>query len=303
MRQIKEFGDPLLVFTGGDPLKRPDLYDLLRESVALGLRTTVTPSATPLLTEEAVSRIQDCGVSRMAVSLDGADAAAHDRFRQVAGSFDRTMAALRHAARIGLETQINTTVTRHNVATLDRLARVVGEEKARLWSVFFLVVTGRASLADDLSAEEYEEVFDFLYKTSLTAPYDIKTTEAQHYRRFVAQKRKAGGAAAGPAAGMIQRQAGINDGKGFLFLSHTGEIFPSGFLEVSAGNVRQTELRQAYCDSGLFRVLRDSSSLNGKCGGCEYRNLCGGSRSRAYALTGDYLASDPRCSYVPASAA
>ncbi|WP_321476641.1 TIGR04053 family radical SAM/SPASM domain-containing protein [uncultured Paludibaculum sp.] len=305
LRQIKDFGDPLLVFTGGDPLKRPDLFELLRESVALGLRTTVTPSATPLLTDDAVSRIKDCGVSRMAVSLDGADAAAHDSFRQVSGSYDRTMAALRHAARIGLETQINTTVTRHNVESLDRIARVVGAEKARLWSVFFLVVTGRASLADDLTAEEYEQVFEFLYQTSLDVPFDIKTTEAQHYRRYVAQRRKAQGGvrSASAPAGIIQRQAGINDGKGFLFISHTGEIFPSGFLEVSAGNVRRTPLQQAYCDSGLFRVLRDSDSLTGKCGGCEYRNLCGGSRSRAFALTGDYLASDPRCSYMPVGAA
>lgn len=304
LRQVKDFGDPLLVFTGGDPLKRPDLFELLRESVSLGLRTTVTPSATPLLTAEAVTRIRDCGVSRMAVSLDGADAAAHDNFRQVQGSFHRTLAALRQAARIGLETQINTTVTRHNVGTLRRIAELVGAEKARLWSVFFLVVTGRASLEDDLTAEEYEQVFELLYETSLAAPFDIKTTEAQHYRRYVAQRKKAGGAAAaGPAAGVIQRQAGINDGKGFLFISHTGEIFPSGFLEVSAGNVRRTPLRDAYCDSGLFRILRDSSALEGKCGGCEYRNLCGGSRSRAYALTGDYLQSDPRCSYIPANAA
>ncbi len=301
IRQIKDFGDPLLVFTGGDPLKRPDLFDLITESVNAGLRTTVTPSATPLLTKDAISRFQQCGVSRMAVSLDGADARAHDAFRQVAGSYQRTIDALRHAAKIGLETQINTTVTRHNVDALDRIARVVGEEHARLWSVFFLVVTGRALAEDDLTAPEYEQVFDFLYRTSLTAPFDIKTTEAQHYRRYVAQQRKKTGAASTAAPGVIQRQAGINDGKGFLFISHTGEIFPSGFLEVSAGNVRRTTLQQAYRHSSLFRVLRQSDALEGKCGACEYRNLCGGSRSRAYALTGDFLASDPRCEYVPSN--
>jgi radical SAM protein len=301
IRQIKDFGDPLLVFTGGDPLKRPDLFELIGESVSAGLRTTVTPSATPLLTREAVSRFKECGVSRMAVSLDGADAQSHDEFRQVAGSYQRTMDALRHAAKIALETQVNTTVTRHNMASLDRIARVVGEEQARLWSVFFLVVTGRALAEDDLTAEEYEQVFEFLYRTSLTASFDIKTTEAQHYRRYVAQRRKKSGAASTAAQGVIQRQAGINDGKGFLFISHTGEIFPSGFLEVSAGNVRQTTLQQAYRNSPLFRVLRESDALEGKCGACEYRNLCGGSRSRAYALTGDFLASDPRCEYVPPS--
>ena len=292
LRQIRDFGDPLMVFTGGDPLKRPDLFALLEESVKLGLRTTVTPSATPLLTDDAVTRIRNCGVSRMAVSLDGADAETHDSFRQVAGSFERTMSALRQAARVGLETQINTTVTRYNRDSLGRIAKLVGEEGARLWSVFFLVVTGRAALADDLSAEEYERVFEFLYQTSITAPYMIKTTEAQHYRRYVAQQRRS-------ARGL----SNVNDGRGFLFVSHTGEIFPSGFLEVSAGNVKRTTVQEAYRNSGVFRVLRDSDALGGKCGLCDYRNLCGGSRSRAFALTGDYLASDPRCSYQPAPTA
>ncbi len=299
IQQVRGFGDPLLVFTGGDPLKRADLFDLIGESVSAGLRTTVTPSATPLLTPEAVRRFKSCGVSRMAVSLDGADEAMHDDFRQVAGSFRQTMLALRAAAEAGLETQINTTVTRRNLHALHRIAGLVAQERARLWSVFFLVVTGRAQLDDDLTAEQYEQVFDFLYRTSLTAPFDIKTTEAQHYRRYAAQQRKKNGAGASAPQGIIQRQAGINDGKGFLFISHTGEIFPSGFLEVSAGNVRGTTLQDAYRNSSLFQVLRDSDALQGKCGACEYRNLCGGSRSRAYALTGDFLQSDPRCQYVP----
>ncbi|MEN6603330.1 MAG: TIGR04053 family radical SAM/SPASM domain-containing protein [Bryobacteraceae bacterium] len=299
----KDFGDPLMVFTGGDPLKRPDVFELLKHSVDAGLRTTITPSATPLLDDEAVERIQACGVSRMAVSLDGPDEASHDDFRQVAGSFARTIGALRHSARIGLETQINTTVTRYNRHRLEEIAALVEREKARLWSVFFLIVTGRAQAQYDLTAEEYEEVFDFLYRTSLRAPFDIKTTEAQHYRRYVAQMRKAMpiGRSAAPQGG-IARQAGINDGKGFVFISHTGEIFPSGFLEISAGNVRSVSLAATYRDSSLFRTLRDSGQLEGKCGACEYRNLCGGSRSRAYALTGSFLASDPRCVYQPTSA-
>jgi AdoMet-dependent heme synthase len=304
--RIKTFGDPLMVFTGGDPLKRPDIFKLLRHSVSIGLRTTITPSATPLLSEDAVERIHACGVSRMAVSVDGPDEASHDDFRQVPGSFARTLNALRHASRIGLETQINTTVTRYNRHRLDEIAALVGREKARLWSVFFLIVTGRAEAQDDLSAGEYEEVFDFLYRTSLHAPFDIKTTEAQHYRRYVARQAKSLPAPRGPrpASPMnsIARQAGINDGKGFMFVSHTGEIFPSGFLEISAGNVRHTSLAEVYRDSGLFRTLRDSDRLEGKCGACEFRNLCGGSRSRAYALTGNFLASDPRCVYEPAGA-
>lgn len=302
LNEIRLFGDPLMVFTGGDPLKRDDIFTLARQSVQLGLRTTITPSATPLLTPEAIDRIKYCGVSRMAVSLDGPDASNHDSFRRVAGSFQRTLDALAHARQIGLQTQINTTVTRHNVGRLNEIAALVGELGARLWSVFFLVATGRASASQDLSAEEYEDVFGFLYGLSKEAAFDIKTTEAQHYRRYVAQRRKAEGSTASPTPvppEIIQRQAGINDGKGFVFISHTGEIYPSGFLPVSAGNVRRDSLIDVYRNSPLFRTLRDSDGLHGKCGECEYRNLCGGSRSRSFALTGDFLAEDPRCVYQP----
>jgi radical SAM protein len=303
LREIRSFGDPLMVFTGGDPLKRPDLFELLSYSVELGLRTTVTPSATPLLTAQSIDRFRQCGVARMALSLDGPDAQTHDAFRRVAGSFDRTVAGLEHARRAGLETQINTTVTRRIAGQLPRIAEIVAARGARLWSVFFLVLTGRALSEDDLTAEEYEEVFGLLYELSKTAPFEIKTTEAQHYRRYVAQRRKrepdAGPVRAMPTA--IQRQAGINDGKGLVFISHTGEIYPSGFLPVSAGNVRRESLAEVYRQSPLFLALRDADRLGGKCGDCEYRRLCGGSRSRAYALEGDWLGADPRCVHQPAN--
>jgi radical SAM protein len=299
----KSFGDPLMVFTGGDPLKRPDLFPLLERSVELGLRTTVTPSATPLLTENAIERFQDCGVARMAISLDGPDAESHDGFRRVSGSFERTIGALQHAQKIGLQTQVNTTVTRHNVGRLGEIAKLVERAGAKLWSVFFLVATGRASTSQDLTAEEYEEVFAFLYDLSKVAAFDIKTTEAQHYRRYVAQQRKAEVAGKNEtrqvSPEIIQRQAGINDGKGFVFVSHTGEIFPSGFLPLSAGNVRRDSLAAIYRASPLFRTLHNADNLGGKCGDCEYRNLCGGSRSRSYALTRDFLAAEPRCTYMP----
>jgi radical SAM protein len=303
LRQVKRLGDPLLVFTGGDPLKREDLFELLEYSVSIGLRTTVTPSATPLLTADAVRRFKECGVARMAISIDGPDAWTHDEFRQVAGSFQTSIDALNAARACGLETQVNTTVTRGNMHRLAEIAALVAASGAKLWSVFFLIVTGRAQLDDDLTAEEYEQVFEFLYETSLTAPFDIKTTEAQHYRRYVAQRRKTDGVAGvakrGEVPPAIARQAGINDGKGFVFVSHRGEIYPSGFLSISAGNMRDVELGEAYRTAPMFLSLRDSSRLEGKCGDCEYRNLCGGSRSRAYALTGDYLESDPRCVYIP----
>ena len=302
--EIRSFGDPLMVFTGGDPLKRPDLYDLIRHSVKIGLRTNVTPSATPLLTPAAIDGFKAAGVTRMAISVDGHDAASHDDFRGIPGTFDRAMLALRHARDIGLDTQFQTTVTKRNMAHLPEIAEIVKEVRSKMWSLFFLIVTGRAAERDDLTAPEYEQVFDFMYELSKTAEFGIKTTEAMHYRRYVAQRIRAeGGATHNEAAkGVAWRTAGVSDGKGFVFVSHTGEIFPSGFLPLSAGNVLHDPLTGVYRNSELFQSLRDTERREGKCGVCEYVKVCGGSRSRAYAFTGNYLAEDPRCVYQPHAA-
>jgi radical SAM protein len=303
LEEIRSFGEPLMVFTGGDPLKRPDLYDLVRHSVKSGLRTNVTPSATPLLTGDAIERFKEAGVSRMAISLDGPEAATHDDFRGIPGTFERAMFALRHAQKIGLDTQLQTTVTRRNMARLPEIAQLAAEVETRMWSLFFLIVTGRAAMGDDLVAEEYEQVFEFMYNLSKTARFRIKTTEAMHYRRYIAQRMKAeGGERAAQSENARQvafRTAGVSDGKGFVFVSHTGEIFPSGFLPITAGNVVRDSLTDVYRNSDLFRRLRDTTQREGKCGICEYQKVCGGSRSRAYALTGDFLAEDPRCVYQP----
>jgi radical SAM protein len=303
--EIRRFGEPLMVFTGGDPLKRPDLFDLVRHSVRIGLRTNVTPSATPLLTAEAIEAFKAAGVTRMALSLDGPDAASHDDFRGVPGTFERAMSALCHARDIGLDTQLQTTVTHRNMARLPEMAEIARQVRTKMWSLFFLIVTGRAAEEDDLRAAEYESVFEFLYELSRTAPFGVKTTEAMHYRRYVAQRIKAdpkghpGAIENESAKGVAWRTAGVSDGKGFAFVSHTGEIFPSGFLPVSGGNVLQDSLNSVYRDSPLFRTLRDTTQREGKCGICEYQKICGGSRARAYALTGDFLAADPRCVYQP----
>jgi len=299
--EIRSFGEPLMVFTGGDPLKRPDLYELVRYAVKIGLRTNVTPSATPLLTAEAIERFQAAGVSRMAISLDGPDAPTHDDFRGIPGTFDRAMFALRHARDIGLDTQLQTTITRRNMARLPEMAEIAKEVRTKMWSLFFLIVTGRAAEGDDLLAPEYEQVFEFMYELSKTAPFGVKTTEAMHYRRYVAQRVKAehGVTENENARGVAWRTAGVSDGKGFVFVSHTGEIFPSGFLPLTGGNVLQDSLTDVYRNSELFRTLRDIDQREGKCGICEYKKVCGGSRSRAYAFTGDYLAEDPRCIYQP----
>jgi AdoMet-dependent heme synthase len=299
--EIGEFGTPLMVFTGGDPLKRPDLSLLLRRSVALGLRTNVSPSATPLLTRQAIQEFKDCGITRMAISLDGPNALSHDEFRGVAGTYDRAVEALEHARLIGLETQLQTTVTRRNMHSLDQIAQLAALVEVRMWSVFFLVVTGRALAGDDLTAEEYEQVFEKLYEISQWAPFDVKTTEAMHYRRYLAQRNKEKAVPAGQAQRTVWRTAGVSDGRGFIFISHTGEIYPSGFLPLSAGNVRRDSLVDVYRNSSLFRILRDPAGRHGKCGNCEYCKICGGSRARAYAATGDYLAQDPRCIYQPSA--
>lgn len=305
--QIASMKVPVFVLTGGDPIKRPDLFQLIEHAHQAGVRVSLTPSATPLLTAESINRLKQAGLARLAVSMDGASAATHDTFRGMAGSFLRTLDAIRWANETGLPVQINTTFSRRNLAEMDAIVALMEGLPITLWSVFFLVPTGRGKLNDLLNADEFEQVFAKLYNLSRTARFDIKTTEAQHYRRFVLQhqvgERKAG--VITPAKPERTTDAigrapkGLNDGKGFLFISHTGEVFPSGFLPLSAGNIRRQPLASIYRESALFCNLRDTSKLEGKCGACEFKEICGGSRSRAYALTGNPHAEEPCCVYVP----
>ncbi len=305
--QISALQVPVFVLTGGDPIKRPDLFELISHARNVGVRVSLTPSATPLLTRDIIFRLKETGLARLAVSMDGSIAETHDAFRGMSGSFARTLDAIGWANEVGLPVQINTTFSRRNIAEIDDIVQLVERLKITLWSAFFLVPTGRGTLDDLLSGEEFEQVFEKLYQLSKTANFDLKTTEAQHYRRYVLQQRvrerKAGIAESTtqqPALDSIGRAPrGLNDGRGFVFISHTGEVFPSGFLPKSAGNIRRQTLATLYCDSRVFRNLRDTSLLEGKCGACEFKEICGGSRSRAFALTGDPLAEEPCCSYVP----
>jgi radical SAM protein len=305
--QIASLKVPVFVLTGGDPIKRPDLFELIGHARSAGVRVSLTPSATPLLTRDIVVRLKGAGLARLAVSMDGANAETHDAFRGMTGSFARTLDAIRWANEIGLPVQINTTFSRRNISEIDAIVSLMRSLKITLWSVFFLVPTGRGRLSDLLNADEFEELFAKIYSLSKTAGFDIKTTEAQHYRRFLLQQRVAE-RQAGIGAAIVQEKAadaigraprGLNDGKGFVFISHIGEVFPSGFLPLSAGSIRKKRLAEIYRDSPLFRDLRDTSKLEGKCGSCEFREICGGSRSRAYALSGNPHAEEPCCSYVP----
>jgi AdoMet-dependent heme synthase len=314
MDDVRRFGRPLFVLTGGDPLKRPDVVELVEYGTSIGLRMAMTPSGTPLMTEAVLRDLHGAGLSRLAISLDGSTKQIHDTFRGVDGSYDWTIRMLRTARDIGLTTQVNTTVSRHNLDDFDALCELMVTLGITLWSVFFLVPTGRAQPADVASADEFEHVFNRMYDLSKTAPFDIKSTAAPQYRRVILQRqvaeRRAGERGEAPSpmtAGVgfsladgVGRSKGVNDGDGFLFISHVGAICPSGFLPLAAGNVRRHDLVDVYRHSPIFTALRDREQLKGKCGVCEYRDVCGGSRARAYAVTGDMLESEPFCAHVPA---
>jgi radical SAM protein with 4Fe4S-binding SPASM domain len=299
--EIAAMKPKVFVLTGGDPLKREDTYELIAHAKEKGLEPALTPSATPLLTAAAVARMKQSGLSRMAVSLDASCATLHDNFRRVPGSFDLTLGAIRAAQREGIPVQVNTTVTRRTIGDLPAMVAVLEDLGIAMWSVFFVVPTGRAKTSDLVTADEVEKVFGFLYETSKRVPFSIRTTEAMHYRRYVMQQ---GGMQALPLGVHAGPRAprGVNEAKGFVFISHIGDVFPSGFLPLKAGNVKQQSLREIYRTSELFVALRDPNNLKGKCGRCNFRDLCGGSRARAWSMTGDVFASDPLCAYEPPAA-
>ena len=311
--QIREFGDPILIITGGDPMMRRDLFDILGYAVEKGLRTSLTPTTTRLVTREALARVKDVGVRRVAVSLDGPTAEVHDAFRGFSGSFEIARDIIKQVADVGLSLQINTTVSRYNVHLLDQMADLVERSNVVQWSLFFLVPTGRANAVDMISPEEHEQVFNWLYELGKRASFDIKSTAAPAYRRVVIQRQPVvqghsstkgsapalAGAGYRYADGLGRPSKGVNDGNGFCFISHTGDVCPSGFLPLSAGNVREQSLVDIYRNAPLFRRLRDTNELKGKCGSCDFRDVCGGSRARAYAINNDPLAEDPSCVYQP----
>jgi radical SAM protein len=296
--EARRFGEnQLVVLSGGDPLARDDTVELIEYGADRDLLMTLTPSGTASLTPDCVRAVADAGARRLALSVDGGSRAAHDEFRGEPGSFESTMQAAAAARDAGLPLQINTTVCAETVSQLPAIRDLVADLGAVLWSVFFLVPVGRGAVLDSIDPERAEDVMAWLAEVEAEEEYGIKTTEAPHYRRVALQRKHESGA--GAAADAIGRRTGITAGDGFAFVSHVGDVFPSGFLPKSAGNVRERSLVEIYRDADLFTDLRDPDALRGKCGACEYRGVCGGSRSRAYATTGDPLASDPLCAYVP----
>ena len=301
--ELAEFGSPLphLVLTGGDPLKRSDLFTLIAAARHRGFGVSVAPSATPLMSTSIVARLKAAGVDAISLSLDGSDAARHDALRRVDGCFDRTLEAARACAAVGLPFQVNTLVSEETLDDLPAIHRLVTDLRAARWSLFFLVAVGRGAVLKPITAEACERLFERLLDLSDRGPI-ITTTEAPHFRRVVLERaRRAGRGEAAVPHGHMGHGAGIRDGNGIMFISHTGEVHPSGFFPLAAGDVRTADPVALYRDSDLFRMLRRPDLLTGRCGRCEYAESCGGSRARAFAATGDPMAEDPLCLYEPAA--
>jgi radical SAM protein len=300
--RLAAFGTPPphLVLTGGDPLKRPDLFLLIEAARGAGLPVSVSPSGTPLLTAQAIRCFKAAGVEAVSLSVDGSDAARHDALRGVPGCFERTVRAAGACTAVGLPFQVNTLVSGETVEDLAGIHALVRDLGAARWSLFFLVAVGRGSVLTPISPRRCEALFEMLVGLGAEPGPAITTTEAPHFRRFVLERARTAAQGGAPLPRrLIGHAAGIRDGSGILFISHTGEVCPSGFLPLSAGNVRRDDPVALYRESGLFRALRRPDLFGGRCGRCEHRESCGGSRARAWAAAGDPLAEDPLCDYEP----
>ncbi|WP_457550201.1 TIGR04053 family radical SAM/SPASM domain-containing protein [Archaeoglobus sp.] len=315
--------NPLLIITGGDPLMRKNLFDILE--YLDGMRVAIAFSGTKLATKDKLKKMHDLGVSRIAVSIDGSNAKIHDHFRGRTGTFEMSLKILDMAREIGISTQINTTVTKHNIFDLPNIMKLCLEKGVDMWDVFFVVPTGRAKPELMPSAREFEDVMCWLYDVSRKTHLNVKSSAGCHLRRVEFTRDKGiyniphgktyhelakslenfEGCSKEIVAGAygrslaLKRILGITDGRGMLFISHVGDVYPSGFLPLKAGNVREKSLEEIYRESKIFRDLRNPENLKGKCGRCEFKYICGGSRARAYAIFGDYLMQEPKCIYVP----
>lgn len=318
IKEVREMGTPIIIFSGGDPLKRQDLPELIRYAKSLGLRTGAIPAVTPALTPDRIKNLKNFGLDQIAFSLDAARAEEHDAFRRTEGVFNRTLESVRLANEMGLAVQINSLINVHNLERMDELIHLIEGLGIVFWEVFFLVPVGRGTELPLINASKFEEAFSKIYALSKRASFIIKITEAPHYRRYYFEQEMMREGldprsvrdsdvdlpnymkrVQGPKGSIGRAPQGVNSGKGFIFISYRGEVFPSGFLPLSAGSIREASLIDIYQNAPILKKLRDSSLLKGRCGVCPYRNICGGSRSRAYAMTGDCLDEDLCCAYQP----
>ena len=302
LRQIPGFGQPMpqLILTGGDPLERPDLFLLIEEARNLGIGVSNTPAATAALTRDVLRRLSAHDVEGLGLSLDGSSAARHDSIRGVRGTFDRTMNALKWAQELGLPVQVNTLISAETADDIPAIYEVLKPFGIARWSLFFLISVGRGATLHSLSIEDSKPLMRWIYKTAQDAPFIIATTEAPSYRRFAIERmREEGMSGDDIKRSRAYRSFGIRDGHGIMFVSNTGDICPAGFLPLVAGNIRRDNIVDVYRNAELFRDLHDPNSFEGRCGICQFHAICGGSRSRAYAATGNPLGEDPFCDFSP----
>jgi len=321
IEQIAELAPESFTFSGGDPLKRADIFELVEFATRRGLRSLLAVGATRLLDREAIARLGDTGLARLAIALDGPTPEAHDGIRGIKGAYQKTIESVRHARECGLPVEINTVVSRFNSGQIMAIAELLEDLDIEGWNLHFYVPCGPGSPSDMIDARTAEATFARLYEVSRRVPFEIRTTEANHYRRYVLQRelRENPGLARlvfesglryGALLSSLQQGGGegvcphplatVNDTRRSIFVSHIGEVYPSGFLPLSGGNIRFRKLETIYRSSPLFTIIRDCTSLTGKCGACEFREVCGGSRARAYAVSGDPMAAEPVCAYQPA---
>lgn len=310
--QLAGFGRPIFVISGGEPLMRPDIYEIAAYGTQQGLRVAVSPNGT-LLTPEAVTKLRAAGVKRISVSIDGSTSERHDAIRGVPGAFSTAMEGLATCREQGLGFQLNTTVMRQTQDDLLGVRDLAVRIGAEAWHLFMLVPTGRGKIDDEVSPQEYEQILHEIYGMTQKSPIPIRVTCGPHFMRVVAQNRRhdserpnlvrPGGNGRRHPGGMDRTTRGCLAGDGYCFVSYRGDVTPCGYFPVSAGNLRENSLQEIYVDSPLFRSLRDLDHYQGKCGVCEFLRVCGGCRARALSLTGNYLAEEPYCIYQPRAVA
>ena len=305
--QIAEYAPLILVLSGGEPLWRRDVFDIARHAVSKNLRVALATNGT-LVDEAMADRIKQSGIVRVSVSLDGADRHTHDAFRGEGGAFDAAIAGLRHLHAIGVSTQINTSVARHNVDQLPEILKLAKSLGVAAFHIFLLVPVGCGlTIAEDqlIQGKEYEDVLNWFYDRSLDSGLELKATCAPHYYRILRQRRaearRAGQDVPELAShGMHATTRGCLAGSGVCFISHQGEVFPCGYLPLAAGDLKKDRFHDVWEQAPVFASLRQPNLLEGKCGLCEFKHVCLGCRARAYGMTGNYLAEEPFCIYQPA---
>ncbi|MFP4475760.1 MAG: heme b synthase [Desulfatibacillaceae bacterium] len=299
--EIAGTGSPIVILTGGEPLMRDDIFEVARHGTDLGLRMVMAPNGT-LITPEAAQNMAGAGIQRISISLDGPDAASHDRFRGVPGAFEGALRGMNNAREAGIEFQVNTTITQANLPHIEEIQQLAVDLGAVAHHIFLLVPTGRGKylLDQEITALQYEDTLNWFYDRHDEVPLQLKATCAPHYYRILRQRaREEGKKVTFETHGLDAVTRGCLGGTGFCFISHTGVVQPCGFLDLPCGDITKTTFRDVWYNSEVFNALRDPDNLKGKCGACEYRRVCGGCRARAYEATGDYLAEEPLCSYQP----